>query len=72
MKPLLFVATLYAIRTSTTAVHAAIADVLEGLGGAISSGELALREGPGKRSGISQALMSDGLVKNGNKHPSDL
>ena len=55
-EPLLFVATLYAIRTSTTAVHAAIADVLEGLGGDIRSGELALREDRANGRGIGQAL----------------
>ena len=55
-EPLLFVATLYAIRTSTTAVHAAIADVLEGLGGDIRSGELALREDRENGRGIGQAL----------------
>ena len=55
-EPLLFVATLYAIRTSTTAVHAAIADVLEGLGGDIRSGELALREDRQNGRGIGQAL----------------
>lgn len=55
-RPLLFIATLYAIRMSTTAVHAAIADVLDGLGGEIQSGELALRENrPGGRA-IGQAL----------------
>ena len=55
-EPLLFVATLYAIRTSTTAVHAAIADALEGLSGDISSGELALREDRVNGRGIGQAL----------------
>ena len=55
-QPLLFIATLYAIRMSTTAVHAAIADVLDGLGGEIQSGELALQEDrPGGRA-IGQAL----------------
>jgi len=54
--PLLFIATIYAIRMSTTAVHAAIADSLDGLGGRIESGELALREDrPGGRA-IGQAL----------------
>ena len=54
--PLLFIATLYAIRTSTTAVHAAIADVLDGLDGEISSGELALREDRPNGRAIGQAL----------------
>ena len=55
-EPLLFVATLYAIRTSTTAVHAAVADVLEGLNGEIHSGELALREERENGRAIGQAL----------------
>ena len=55
-EPLLFVATLYAIRTSTTAVHAAVADVLEGLDGKICSGELALREERENGRAIGQAL----------------
>ena len=55
-KPLLFVATLYAIRTSTTAVHAAVADVLDGLGGEIRSGELALQEDRKNGRAIGQAL----------------
>ena len=55
-EPLLFVATLYAIRTSTTAVHAAVADVLEGLNGEIHSGELALREERVNGRAIGQAL----------------
>ena len=55
-EPLLFVTTMYATRTSTTAVHAAIADVLDGLGGDICSGELALRENRLNGRAIGQAL----------------
>lgn len=54
--PLLFLATLYAIRTSTTAVHAAVGDVLDGLGGELSSGELALVEDRPDGRAIGQAL----------------
>ena len=63
-EPLLFVATLYAIRTSITAVHAAVADALDGLGGEIHSGELALREDRKNGRAIGQALYvrwSDGI-----------
>jgi 23S rRNA (cytosine1962-C5)-methyltransferase len=55
-EPLLMIATLYAIRTSTTSVHAAIADALDGLGGHINSGELALREDRPDGRAIGQAL----------------
>ena len=55
-KPLFLVATLYAIRTSTLAVHSAIASHLEGLEGQLSSGEIAVaEEGPDGRA-IGQAL----------------
>ena len=54
--PLFMVATLYAIRTSTVAVHAAVASHLQGLSGQIESGEIAIaEEGPDSRA-IGQAL----------------
>ena len=55
-EPLLFIATLYAIRTSTAAVHAAVADAMDGLGGQLHSGELALREDRENGRAIGQAL----------------
>ena len=54
--PLFLVATLYAIRTSTLAVHSAIASHLEGLQGSIASGEIAVAEAGEDGRAIGQAL----------------
>lgn len=48
--------TLYAIRTSTLAVHSALADITDGLAGKIDSGELAITEDRPKGRTIGQAL----------------
>ena len=54
--PLLFIATLYAIRASTSAVQSAIYDVLNGIGGSLQAGELAIRENRPHGRCIGQAL----------------
>lgn len=57
-QPLFVVATLYAIRLSALAAHGALATALDGLGGEINSGEIAIRENrPGGRA-IGQALFA--------------
>lgn len=43
---LLMVLTIYAIRTSSLAAHYALADLFDGMGGSLESGELALQESP--------------------------
>ena len=40
------VLTIYAIRASSLAAHYALADLLDGMGGSLESGELALKETP--------------------------
>ena len=54
--PLFLVATLYAIRTSTVAVHSAIASHLQGLDGTLTSGEIAIAEDGEEGRAIGQAL----------------
>jgi len=54
--PLFLVATLYAIRTSTVAVHSAIASHLDGLSGTLTSGEIAVAEDGEDGRAIGQAL----------------
>lgn len=54
--PLLLIATIYAIRLSTIAAHSAIASALEGLGGRLQSGELAIAESRPDGRMIGQAL----------------
>ena len=54
--PVLMIATIYAIRTSTLAVQSALADALSGYGGKIESGELALMENQKNARVIGQAL----------------
>ena len=43
---LLMVLTIYAIRASSLAAHYALADLFDGMGGSLESGELALQESP--------------------------
>ena len=50
------VATLYAIRTSTSAVHSALADLLNGRTGALQSGEIVISEEGDNGRAIGQAL----------------
>lgn len=50
------VLTIYAIRTSTLAVHSAMADALAGRGGQLTSGELAIAEAQDNPRAIGQAL----------------
>ena len=54
--PLLFIATIYAIRTSTSAVQSAVGDALAGMGGILQAGELAIREEREAGRAIGQAL----------------
>jgi 23S rRNA (cytosine1962-C5)-methyltransferase len=54
--PLLFIATIYAIRTSTSAVQSAVGDALAGMGGIFQAGELAIREEREEGRTIGQAL----------------
>ena len=54
--PLLMIATIYAIRTSTLAVQSALADSLSAFGGQLSSGELGIVENRGGGRAIGQAL----------------
>ena len=54
--PLLFIITIYAIRTSTSAVASSIADLLDGCGGQLEAGELAISEDRENGRMIGQAL----------------
>ena len=54
--PLCFIVTIYAIRTSTTAVRSAVGDVMAGHDGALEAGELVISEDRPEGRQIGQAL----------------